>query len=137
MKKIILISLLLFSVGSNYAQNTFKKSQNNYFVLTRKVPQLKAIILAAQKLAVQDGKKFGEFRVVICGQAVKDLTDANKIDEFITLAQENHVQLYACGFSLNKFNVSEEEIPKQIQVVENGILYGFELQKSGFYSLTL
>jgi intracellular sulfur oxidation DsrE/DsrF family protein len=43
----------------------------------------------------------------------------------------------ACGFSLKKFGVDASAIPKEMSVVDNGILYGFNLQKDGFLSITL
>lgn len=119
------------------AQTTYNKEQNNYFVLTRKIPQLKAILLAADELATADGDKFGEFHVVICGETVKELTDMEQMQPFLDLAQSEKIKLLACGFSLKKFGVDATKLPKEMGVVDNGILYGFNLQKDGFLSLTL
>ena len=109
----------------------------NYFVLNRNLQQLKAISLAAGDLAVIDEENFGEFNVVICGKAVKDLVNPEIMDPIIALAQEKGVQLVACGFSLKKFGVDPAAIPAEMLKVDNGILYGFELQKKGYYSITL
>lgn len=52
-------------------------------------------------------------------------------------AEEAGVKIVACGFSLNKFKVDRKDIPQEMEVVENGILYDFQLQKKGYYSLGL
>ena len=141
MKNILTLALMAvtFVTGLSEvnAQNTYQKDQNNYFVLTRKVPQLKAILLAADQLAEDDGAQFGEFHVVICGETVKELTNLETMQPYLDLAQSEKVKILACGFSLKKFGVDATKLPKEMSVVDNGILYGFNLQKDGFLSITL
>jgi intracellular sulfur oxidation DsrE/DsrF family protein len=45
--------------------------------------------------------------------------------------------MYACGLSLKKFGVDPASLPKLYHVVPNGLVFGFELQKEGYYSITL
>jgi len=141
MKQIITLALVALTLVTGLtevsAQATYSKDQNNYFVLTRKVPQLKAILLAAHQLAKDDGEKFGVFHVVICGETVKELTNLEAMQSYLDLAQSEKVKILACGFSLKKFGVNATAIPKEMGVVDNGILYGFNLQKDGFLSITL
>lgn len=140
MRNSILLALALIGItliNSIQAQTSIDSNKNNYFVLTRNVSQLKPIILAAEELAKNDGEHFGEYQVVICGKTVSDLTDEIIMNDLVKMAEVHHVKLFACGFSLQKFNVEERELPEQVQVVENGILYGFELEKRGFYAITL
>ena len=113
------------------------EGSRNYFVLNRNLDQLKAISLAAGELAKADGDRFGSFQVVICGKPVQELTDAERMAPILELAAANGVQLVACGFSLKKFEVDASAIPSSFKVVDNGILFGFELQKEGAYSITL
>ena len=42
-----------------------------------------------------------------------------------------------CGISLKKFNITPKQLPDSIVVTENGILYGFQLTKNGFLTLTI
>ena len=109
----------------------------NYVVLTRNVQQLKPIILAAEELAVQDGDKFGDYQVVVCGKAVQDLSNEEIMVNFIKSAEKAGVTINACGFSLKKFGVDKKTLPEPLKVVENGILYNFELQKKGYLSIEL
>lgn len=130
----LLMMALLFSGSYAQAQDDVK---HNYVVLTKKIPQLKPILITAEKLKEEDGKSFGEFEVIICGQEIGDITDPSKVDEFISIAEGLGVKLIACGFSLNKFKVDRQAVPEEMEVVENGILYNFQLQKKGYKSLGL
>ena len=59
------------------------------------------------------------------------------IDNVVEKAEKAGVQLVACGFSLNKFKVDKTKVPEEMSIVENGILYNFQLQKKGYKSLSL
>ena len=113
------------------------KSIHNYVVLTRNVDQLKPIIMAAQQLAKEDEKQFGNFEIIICGKDIVSLTDQEKMKEHLQQAEELKINILACGFSLKKFDVNPDKIPENIKIVENGILYNLELQKKGYFSLEL
>lgn len=132
----IFLMFALFSTNNLSAQKT-KKGTNNYVVLTNKIQQLQPIILTAVALKAEEGKSFGKFEVIICGKEIGKITDSEKISEFIDKAEKAGVQLIACGFSLNRFKVDKTKVPSKIKVVENGILYNFQLQKKGYKSITL
>ncbi|MFB9056160.1 DsrE family protein [Mariniflexile ostreae] len=127
----------IFGVKETHAQSDFNKKKQHYIVLTKKTEQLNPIILAAKALALEDGEKHGEFHIVVCGKTVEDLINTVKMKPLITMANQQDVKLFACGFSLKKFNINAQELPHPIKVVENGILYHFQLQKKGFKSITL
>ncbi len=141
MKQLITLAVMAITLFGGLtevsAQTTYNKEQNNYIVLTRKIPQLKAILSAADELATSDGDKFGEFHVVICGETVKGLTDMEQMQPFLDMAKSEKIKLFGCGFSLKKFGVDATKLPKEMGVVDNGILYNFNLQKDGFLSITL
>lgn len=134
MKKLFVISIALFLLAFNHsgkAQTQEQYEHNNYLVLTRQIQQLQPIILTAEALATEDGPGFGDFQVVICGQTVKELTDKPMMKKFIDKAEQSNIQLVICGFSLDKFEVDRDELPEGLEILENGILYGFQLQKKG------
>jgi intracellular sulfur oxidation DsrE/DsrF family protein len=139
MMKIYLLSsvVFLFALISNPVNAQVQEEQQNYVVLTKKIPQLQPILLTAETLAQEDGKNFGKFEVIICGQTVKDLTDKEMMQSYIKKAKEQNVELVACGFSLNKFGVERKDISPELRVVENGILYNLQLQKKGYTSISL
>ena len=139
MKTIILssIALMLSFFSVNAQAQTSTQKDHNYVVLTRKIPQLKPIILTAEALSEQDGDEYGDFQVVICGKTVTDLTDKGLMKPYLEQAEKAGVHIKACGFSLKKFGVNKEEIPAEIEVVQNGILHNFELQKKGYLSIEL
>ncbi|QYA26925.1 sulfur reduction protein DsrE [Gramella sp. MT6] len=132
----ILLMLTIFSTTKVNGQ-THQNLPNNYVVLNKKVPQLKPILITAKKLKEEDGENFGKFEIIFCGKEIADITDPSKIEKFIHEADRLGVQLVACGFSLNKFKVDHTSVPAGIKIVENGILYNFQLQKMGFLSLSL
>ena len=80
-----------------------------------------------------DGMSYGEFKVIICGQAVKEFSKNEELEEILLKAEEK-IQLIACGFSLKKFGISPESIPENMQVVENGIVLDSTI---GYHSITL
>lgn len=142
MKKIYLASIVIFLslfTTSVQAQTSHEEHEDpiNYIVLTRKVPQLKPILLAAEELSAQDGDKFGDFQIVVCGKTVQDLTNKETMADFIQKAENTGVTINACGFSLMKFGVDRSRLPRALRVVENGILHNFELQKKGYLSIEL
>ncbi|WP_179352131.1 sulfur reduction protein DsrE [Winogradskyella vidalii] len=140
MKKYLLRTIFLIvalvSTINLQAQNT-DTTKNNYIVVTKKVPQFQPIILTAEALKAEEGNDFGNFEILICGQLIGDITDADKMGDFIEKAEKAGVTIVACGFSLNKFKVDRATVPKAIKIVENGILYNFQLQKQGYKSLSL
>ena len=111
--------------------------ENNYFILNRNVEQLKAVGKAAADLAVSDSTAYGTFKVVVCGKSVQDLLDEEKMADAVAILQASGVEMYACGLSLKKFGVDPASLPEFYQVVPNGLVFGFELQKEGYYSITL
>ncbi|MDC6350452.1 sulfur reduction protein DsrE [Zeaxanthinibacter sp. PT1] len=110
---------------------------HNYVVLTKKIPQLKPILLTAKALHEEQGKLFGDFQVIVCGQHIGDLTDKEQMTPYLQEAEAQGVTIVACGFSLKKFKVDAGSLPKGIKVVENGILHNFRLQNKGYKSLSL
>lgn len=126
---------VLFSAFLTQASAQTERA-SNFVVLTKKVPQLQPILLAAEALKQEDAG-FERFEIIICGQEIGDITDSSKIDKFIKKANDLGVTLVACGFSLNKFKVDRSKVPSAMKIVENGILYNLQLQKKGFHSLGL
>lgn len=138
MKTVFMYTLLFaLTLVTGVQAQTAGETQQNYVVLTKKVPQLQPILLTAEKLKAEDGADFGAFEVIFCGQEIGDITDAAKMEAFISRAEDLGVKLIACGFSLNKFKVDRKNVPEEMEIVENGILYNFQLQKKGYKSLSL
>lgn len=135
--KVLIIAafLMLFSVNTQAQSHNTEK--NNYVVLTKKIPQLQPILITAEELKKEDGHHFGDFQIIVCGQTVKGLTDKEEMKKFTERAKKAGVAIKACGFSLNKFGVDPNKIPSEMEIVENGILYNFQLQKKGYFSIEL
>jgi intracellular sulfur oxidation DsrE/DsrF family protein len=142
MKNIITILTLAFAftfVQTAVAQNldNIDTNKKNYIVLTKKVGQLKPIVLAAEEMKKEDGADYGVFHVVFCGKSIGDLTDKKKMESHLERLNKSGVKLMACGFSLKKFGVNPEKLPEGIEIVDNGIAYSLKLKKKGFYGMDL
>lgn len=137
-QRIFLLALGLFlflGYGAFAQQNTEQK--NNYVVLTTKIDQLRPIALSSAALAKEDGTHFGEFKVVLYGPEVTQLTDKKAMKPLIKLARQSKMKLAVCEMALQKMEVDPRDIPKAFEVVDNAFLHAVQLQKKGYYSLSL
>jgi len=133
------ITVLLFLILGTpqlKAQNQTGEQQN-YVVLSKNIKQLKPILMTADSLAKEDGETYGEFQVVFCGKTVQDIKNNADFKLLLKQAELQNVTVTVCGLSLNAFEVDQKQLPEHLEVVENGILYGFQLKKKGFISLTI
>lgn len=130
------VFILFFGITQLQAQD-YSIDKNNYLVLSKNIQQLKPVLLTANALEEEDGKNYGDFYVVICGKTVKDIANNPEFSKLLELAKSQNVKVFACGISLNNFNINPEELPDNIAITENGILYGFQLVKKGFITLTI
>lgn len=131
----LMLSLML--IGSIHDTNAQESEKQNYVVLTKKVQQLKPILLAAKELSKEDGEKFGNFEIIVCGKEIGDLTNLESMKPHLKEAKQIGANIIACGFSLKKFKVDPKKLPKNMDVVDNGILHNLTLQKKGYLSLGL
>lgn len=135
---IILVSILIgLSSVNALGHKSIHPKTNNYVVITSNIQQIKPIVLAAKDLAKEDGKIFGEFQLIICGKAVAELTQPEKIAPFLEMAKKEGVKLVACGYSLNESKINPKDLPSEVKVVDNGLFYDFQLQKKGYLSIEL
>jgi intracellular sulfur oxidation DsrE/DsrF family protein len=136
---IILIATLILSIlgiSTLHAQD-IPPELNNYLVLSKNIKQLKPVLLTAQELAIEDGEQFGEFQLIICGKTVTDIPNNSEFTELLAQAKLQNVKVVACGLSLKKFKVNQDQLPSQMSVVKNGILHSFQLKKKGYFTLTI
>lgn len=80
---------------------------------------------------------FGEFHIIICGKGISEITDAEIVQPHLEKAKKTGAKIFACGFSLDKFKIDRTKIATEINIVDNGILYNFQLQNKGYSSLSL
>ena len=132
-----LILSIVLVIGNTQQSFSQESATINYVVLTKKVDQLKPILLAAKTLAEEDGSNFGNFEIIVCGKEIGELTNIEKMQTHLAESKKVGANIIACGFSLKKFNVDPKKLPKDMIIVENGILHNFELQKKGYLSLSL
>ncbi|RNL93378.1 sulfur reduction protein DsrE [Sinomicrobium pectinilyticum] len=136
---IIFITSMFFSLlGTTRLQaQDFNPKKNNYLILSKNLQQLKPVLLTANELAKEDSEEYGAFYVIICGKTVSGIPDNSDFNALLEDAKAQNVKVFVCAISLNKFNINPDQIPELLEITENGILYGFQLTKKGFITLTI
>ena len=130
--------LFLFLPGTVLLQAKNSDSEkNNYLVFSKDIRQIGPILTTAKELMNEDDEKFGEFHVVFCGKTVKDIPNNTDFIKLLEEADALNIKVFACGISLNKFSVDRNSLPEKIKITENGILYGLQLTKNGFITLSI
>lgn len=138
---VFVVALFFIAACSNQESNNDtsvavpETISRNYVALTKQVPQLKALALAAAEMKEDDQERFGDFHVIFCGRNVEQLTDRELMTPYLEMLHNAGAKLFACGFSLLQFNIDEEELPDGIEVVENGIAYSLKMKKNGAFSI--
>lgn len=128
---------LFFIMGNSQSFSERKSEQFNYVVIAKNARQIHSTLLSAKALKKEGAANFGEFEIIVCGKNIGELTEPDKIEELYARAQQQGVSIIACGFSLNKFKVDKNKLPKDMRIVENGILHTLELQKKNYITLEL
>ena len=136
-KSILFITTMFLILAGTAKAQEFNSNKNNYLVFTKNIQQLKPTLLTANELAIEDGDEYGEFHIVICGNTVSDIPNNSEFIELLKQAKKQNVSVFACGLSLNQFNVSSDQLPDDIETIDNGILYGLQVAKKGFITLTI
>jgi len=140
MKNSILIFTTLFSFlfGAQQLQaQEFNPTKNNYLIISKNIQQLNPVLITAKSLITEDKEDYGDFYVIICGKTVKDISNNTNFKILLEEAKTLNIKVFACGISLKKFNITPKQLPENISVTENGILYGLQLTKKGFISITI
>jgi intracellular sulfur oxidation DsrE/DsrF family protein len=145
MRKSILLLLLIASsffslhvtaqkLSVNEVENSIK-ADGKYAMLVRNVEHLQASVKTAAGL-IKDNPGL-DFQIVVCGPLVKEVAGNAATRELMDRAEKEGMIILACGISMKKFNVSAADLPRSVQVTENGLLYIFGLQENGYKTITL
>lgn len=138
----ILTLLVLFTVIGQtahpiYANNpiisTTNIEVNNYIMATGVPGYVPVIIMTAAEMKSKEGEKFGNFQVVIYGEAVKQFADKEAGQKLVDMAKVSGATIVLCNFALKHFGISKESLPKGLEFVENAFTYNLEMLKEGYY----
>jgi len=133
---IILTTICALSFGTSHAQD-FNPKKHNYLALSKNIQHLQPVILTASELAQEDGKKYGKFFMLIYGKTVEDIPNNEEFARLLEQAKALNIEVFACEFALKKFKVDLDQLPSNLKTTKNAFLYGYQLQKEGFITLTL
>lgn len=135
---IIFVGLSYSSGAQNVPCKANEKGLNKYALLVRTSQHMGAALKTAKQLN-EAGKDYEEFEVVVCGKVVKELADKSNevVSKMLTEAERLNVRFSVCGMSMEKFEVHQQALPEQLEVVDNGLIRIFELQENCFYTIEL
>src|SRR5690625_7435726 len=121
----IIIALFIGQSSRSYqtADDTYK-----YQIITQKIEQLQPVALTSAALAEQDGERFGEFKDVLYGPEVVQLTDKKAMKPILKMTRKSHLKLGVCAMALDKMGVDHKKIPKAFEIVDNAFLHYLQLQ---------
>lgn len=131
------VAIILLAFGTTAQAQEFNPQKNNYLILSKNIKQLKPVLATADELVKLDGKKYGEFYMIICGKTVKSIPKNKNFDKLLKKAKKHKIKVSVCGISLKQFNINKSELPDNISVIPNGILHGLQLTKKGFITLSI
>lgn len=135
-KSLIGIIIALFIGQSSLISQTADDSYN-YLIITQKIEQLQPVALTSAALAEEDGERFGEFKVVLYGPEVVQLTDKKAMKPILKMARKSHLKLGVCAMALDKMGVDHKKIPKAFEIVDNAFLHYLQLQKKNYIHLSI
>ena len=81
--------------------------------------------------------KVGKMELVICGKGVETIKKEGTLTQTIEEGKAAGVIFNACGISLEKANLTLEQLVPGIEVVPNGLLRIFDLQAAGYQTIEL
>lgn len=122
------------SVESERKTSIQRKAGQDYAVLVRNMNHLKAALKTVEMMKEDNAYAIDHFEIVICG---KEVTQLNDNAGLIGHATKAGITLSACGMSLKKFSIGEDELPQGVGVVPNGLIRIFDLQEKGYKTITL
>lgn len=142
--KVILVALSMFFTAFTLTGQTIQateivaaKQPNNYMMSTGAAPYLEAIMITAADLKKEEGAAFGDFQILVYGQAVKLFVDPTEGPKLIAQAKELGAKLVLCEMALQKMGIAKSALPKGLDYVGNAFKHALDLQKKGYYSLSL
>lgn len=110
---------------------------NNYVMSTGVPGYVPAIIMTAADMKKEEGKNFGDFQIVIYGEAIKQFADPTEGPKLVAMAKEAGAKLVICEFAMQKYGITKAQFPTGLDYVGNAFKHAIGLQKKGYYSLGL
>lgn len=154
MKKPVIITLIiaLFAgfgilIGQNItaenktAENKTAESkttiEKKYALLVSAEDHVKMASKTANSLFTDVKYNASAFEVIICGKAAETLKGDAEWNKIFEEGKALGIVYKACGISLEKFKIDVTSIPKEVEVVPNGILRMYDLMEEGYITVEL
>ncbi|WP_290792158.1 hypothetical protein [Flavihumibacter sp. UBA7668] len=136
--KTTLIAFFLFLTGTVFSQ--VKQQGDQLVFLVKQKEHFFQVIKTIESFKKSNTSTIHASHTVIilCGELVRELNGQDlKISKRLEQAGQLETDVYACGLSLEKFNIPKESLPASVLYTENGLIKLLELQKAGYLSVQL
>ncbi len=133
----IVTIVLLFSQALSAQQNDSSDKDNLVFLLRKPEHIGQALKTIDQLYSDKSDIRPGNIEIVVCGQAVTTLTEAQAAEWAKKISGFPSASILACGLSMAKFGVPKDKLAPGIGYIENGFIRAFELQKKNYLSVEL
>lgn len=143
MKTLLFLMSLIFScqltqpVLAQKVTKTTAVTNNNYLMTTGVPGYVPAILMTAAEIKKAEGSSLGAFQVVLYGEAVKQFADPEEGTKLIKMAEEAGAEIILCEFALKKFGIAKDQLPAGLKFVGNAFQHSLNMQKKGFYILSV
>lgn len=139
MKKQLILTLIiaLFAgLGLMKGQNA-NKAEKKYALLVSAEDHVKMASKTARSLFSDTKYSASAFEVILCGKAVETLRGDAEWNKILQEGKKLGIVYKVCGISLDKFKIDEKSLPKEVEVVPNGILQMYDLKEQGYNTVEL
>lgn len=110
---------------------------NNYIMTTGVANYIPVMIMTAAEMKKEEGTKFGEFKIVIYGAAVKQFSDKEEGQKLVNMAKEAGATIILCDFALKHFGIAKESLPKGLEYIHNAFKYNLNMMEKGYTVLSV
>lgn len=73
--------------------------------------------------------------VIVCGDEVGSLRTGSELEPELVAARSAGVRIAACGISLERSGIGQQELSSAVEVVPNGLVEVLRLQRDGYLSV--
>lgn len=144
MKKRIIFTVIIalfaglgIMIGQNKTKQKKTTVEKKYALLVSAEDHVKMASKTAQALFTDPKYNASAFEVILCGKSVETLKGDPEWNKIFEEGKALGIVYKVCGISMEKFKIDEKTIPKEVEVVPNGILRMYDLIEQGYITIEL
>lgn len=138
-KNLLILATILLNSTVAFSQKENTGKRDNLLFLLRQTEHINQALKTVEQLQsnAKATIKTGKIVIIVCGEAVTTLSTEAAKEWVSKIKSHPQVSILACGLSLDKFKISQNNLVEGIGYTRNGFIKAFELQKQGYLSVEL